>query len=111
MGAVGVDSQEILRVCGKAQRGAKRGECSRLHCELAAGQKQRCAVYKNSFVMLTAEKAPTRILLEGLQRKVAETPIKQACPMEMWELDMISDTMELERERVAMRLALVAASC
>lgn len=30
--------------------------------------------------------------------------------MEMWELDMISDTTELERERVAMRLAWVTAS-
>ncbi|KEG14535.1 hypothetical protein DQ04_00421140 [Trypanosoma grayi] len=60
--------------------------------------------------LLASGRSPAWMFLAGLQRKAAADPIKRARPMERWELDLISDILTLENDRVALRLAWVTAS-
>ncbi|KEG06942.1 trans-sialidase, partial [Trypanosoma grayi] len=55
--------------------------------------------------LLASGRPPAQMFLAGLQRKAAANPIKQARPMERWELDLVGDFSTLENDRVALRPA------
>ncbi|XP_018644081.1 hypothetical protein Smp_186510 [Schistosoma mansoni] len=60
--------------------------------------------------MMAARATPVHMHLSVLQRKAAESPVKQTQPMQKWEIHPKCDSLDNVRNRVVMHLVWITTS-
>ncbi|CBH11753.1 hypothetical protein TbgDal_VI2310 [Trypanosoma brucei gambiense DAL972] len=101
-----VHNPKVLCVCRQTRTTGCRNDNPLVYCKFATGKEQRHTVHKDTTI-ITSRRAYTsaNVFVAGLCRMTGGNTIKQVRPMLRWELDLVCDTLTLERDRVALRLS------